>query len=341
MLSTNESVGSSGGVLPGWRRRVVAWLAMAGCLVSLPVAAESTPPAGAKATTTATPSPAPPAGTTAPAAAAPPVAEAPSSDETAPPTADEATAQEVSATAPGIDGATYRVRLRDLEQKVAELKEQVRRSHSRLALLSDTILSGTDGGARAEIEFVNDLGGAWRIVEAVFILDGAVQYKRTDQTGSLSDQKTIPIFAGNVPAGPHTLQVMLKLRGHGFGVFSYLQGIEATVRNDHSFTLTDGKVIRLTATAWEQGGPTTPVEQQPSVRFQQSIRGIEEARKEAAASKPAVTRPAAAASSTGGAPASGSTGAPPAAAPAAEPPAAVAPAGAASGSTSAGSPTSK
>lgn len=182
-----------------------------------------------------------------------------------------------------MDGATYRVRLRDLEQKVAELKEQVRRSHSRLALLSDTILSGTDGGARAEIEFVNDLGGAWRIIEAVFILDGAVQYKRTDQTGALSEQKTIPIFAGNVPAGPHTLQVMLKLRGHGFGVFSYLQGIEATVRNDHSFTLTDGKVIRLTATAWEQGGPTTPVEQQPTVRFQQSIRGIEEARKEAAA----------------------------------------------------------
>ncbi len=338
MLSTNESVGSSGGALPGWRRRVVAWLAIAGCLVSLPVAAEGTPAAGAKATTTATSSSTPPAG----AAAAPPALETPSSGETTPPTAGETTAQEVSEapSAPGIDGATYRVRLRDLEQKVAELKEQVRRSHSRLALLSDTILSGTDGGARAEIEFVNDLGGAWRIVEAVFILDGAVQYKRTDQTGSLSEQKTIPIFAGNVPAGPHTLQVMLKLRGHGFGVFSYLQGIEATVRNDHSFTLTDGKVIRLTATAWEQGGPTTPVEQQPSVRFQQSIRGIEEARKEAAASKPAATPPAAAASSTGAAPASGSTGTPPAAS-AAAPPAPVAPSGAASGGASAGSPTSK
>ena len=41
-----------------------------------------------------------------------------------------------------MDGATYSVRLRDLEARVDELKDQIRRSHTRLALLSDTILSG-------------------------------------------------------------------------------------------------------------------------------------------------------------------------------------------------------
>jgi hypothetical protein len=171
-----------------------------------------------------------------------------------------------------IDGATYRVRLRDLEQRVDELKEQIRRSHTRLSLLSDTILSGASGGARAEIEFVNDLSGAWHLVEAVFVLDGAVQYKKTDDTGVLAAQKTIPIFSGSVPTGDHTLQVMLKLRGHGFGVFSYLRGIEASVTTDHSFTLTGGKVLQLKATAWEKGGPTTPVEEQPDIRFDQTIR---------------------------------------------------------------------
>src|SRR4051794_22457459 len=40
-----------------------------------------------------------------------------------------------------MDGATYGVRLRDLEARVDELKDQIRRSHTRLALLSDTILS--------------------------------------------------------------------------------------------------------------------------------------------------------------------------------------------------------
>lgn len=176
-----------------------------------------------------------------------------------------------------IDGATYRVRLRDLEQRVDELKEQIRRSHTRLSLLSDTILSGASGGARAEIEFVNDLSGAWHLVEAVFVLDGAVQYKKTDDTGALAKQKRIPIFSGSVPTGDHTLQVMLKLRGHGFGVFSYLRGIEASVTTDHSFTLTGGKVLELKATAWEKGGPTTPVEEQPDIRFDQTIRSATDA----------------------------------------------------------------
>lgn len=193
--------------------------------------------------------------------------EAPASDT------GEADASETDAAgSESLDGATYRVRLRDLEQRVDELKEQIRRSHTRLSLLSDTILSGASGGARAEIEFINDLSGAWHLIEAVFVLDGAVQYKKTDDSGVLAKQRTIPIFSGSVPTGDHTLQVMLKLRGHGFGVFSYLRGMEAALKADHSFTLTDGKVLELRATAWEQGGPTTPVEQQPDIRFNQSIR---------------------------------------------------------------------
>jgi hypothetical protein len=44
------------------------------------------------------------------------------------------------------------------------------------------------------------------------------------------------------------------------------------VTTDHSFTLTGGKVLELKATAWEKGGPTTPVEEQPDIRFDQTIR---------------------------------------------------------------------
>lgn len=189
-------------------------------------------------------------------------------------TSSEGEAAEQDTDAASLDGATYRVRLRDLEQRVDELKEQIRRSHTRLSLLSDTILSGAVGGARAEIEFVNDLSGAWHVVEAVFVLDGAVQYKKTDDTGVLASQKRIPIFSGSIPSGDHTLQVLLKLRGHGFGVFSYLRGLEATVRHDYSFSVTDGKVLELKTVAWERGGPTTPVEQQPDIRFGEKIRNM-------------------------------------------------------------------
>ncbi len=176
-----------------------------------------------------------------------------------------------------LDGATYQIRLRDLEQRVDELKEQIRRSHTRLSLLSDTILAGGVGGARAEIVFHNELSNAFRLTEAVFVLDGAVQYRKQDETGTLAAQETIPIFSGSIPSGDHTLQVLIKLRGHGYGVFSYLRGYQFELRDAHSFTVTDGKLIEVKATAWERGGATTPVEERPAMRYTSNLRSLGEA----------------------------------------------------------------
>jgi hypothetical protein len=171
-----------------------------------------------------------------------------------------------------MDGSTYQVRLRDLEQRIDELKEQIRRSHTRLSLLSETILSGGTGGARAEITFINDMSSAFRMTQALFVLDGAVQYNKQDETGLLSGQKEIPIFSGSIPPGDHTLQVLVKLRGHGYGVFSYLQGYRFEIRSSHSFTVTEGKTIELKAIAFEKGDVTTPIEQRPAVRYHKNVR---------------------------------------------------------------------
>lgn len=176
-----------------------------------------------------------------------------------------------TASAQPVDGATYAVRLRDLEARIDELKEQIRRSHTRLSLLSDTILSGGVGGARAEIRFRNDMSGAFRLTRALFVLDGAVQYNKTDDTGALAEQKEIPIYTGSVPPGDHTLQVLLKLRGHGYGVFSYLRGYRFEVKSSHSFTVTEGKTIRLEAIAYEKGGVTTPLEERPAIRYIENV----------------------------------------------------------------------
>lgn len=177
-----------------------------------------------------------------------------------------------TAAPPTMDGATYQVRLRDLEQRIDELKEQIRRSHTRLSLLSETILSGGTGGARAEITFINDMSSAFRMTQALFVLDGAVQYNKQDETGLLSGQKEIPIFSGSIPPGDHTLQVLVKLRGHGYGVFSYLQGYRFEIRSSHSFTVTEGKTIELKAIAFEKGDVTTPIEQRPAVRYHMNVR---------------------------------------------------------------------
>jgi hypothetical protein len=175
---------------------------------------------------------------------------------------------------PKLDGATYAVRLRDLEARVDELKEQIRRSHTRLSLLSDTILSGGVGGARASIIFQNDMSGAFRLTRALFVLDGAVQYNKQDDSGALSGQKQIPIFKGSISPGDHTLQVLLRLRGHGYGVFSYLRGYQFEVKQSHSFSVTEGKQVDLDVIAWEKGGVTTPLEQRPAVRYLEHVRDV-------------------------------------------------------------------
>lgn len=170
-----------------------------------------------------------------------------------------------------MDGATYSVRLRDLEARVDELKDQIRRSHTRLALLSDTILSGGAAGSRAEVLFKNEMSSAFRLTRALFVVDGAVQYNRADDSGALADQKEIPIFSGSIPPGDHTVQVVLNFQGNGYGVFTYLRGYKFEVKSAHSFTSVEGKTLSLISTALEKGGVTTPLEQRPTIEWAEKI----------------------------------------------------------------------
>ncbi len=250
---TPASSAAKSGAVPG--------AAPATAAASAKPAASATPAAATAAT--AAPAATAPA-TTAPAAPTPAVSVAPTGS---------ATPAAAAAAAP-IDGSTYVVRLRDLEQHIDELKEQIRRSHTRLSLLSDTILSGGAGGARAEINFVNDLSSAFRLTGALFVLDGAVQYNKQDESddSALASQKEIPIFIGSIPPGDHTVQIVVQLRGNGYGVFSYLKGYKFKVPSSHSFTITEGKTLKLDVIAWEKGDVTTDLTDRPAIRFTENIR---------------------------------------------------------------------
>jgi len=239
---------------------------------SATASAKATATATAKATATATAK-----ATAAPATTGPALTGSgpTASTATAPATAGSAGAPAAPSTATqpttAMDGQTYQVRLRDLEQKIDELKEQIRRSHTRLSLLSDTILSGGGSGSRAVVRFKNDLSDAFRVTRALFVLDGAVQYNKTDQSGALSDQDEIPIFNGSIPPGDHTLQVLINLQGNGYGVFSYLRGYKFEVRSSHSFSAVEGKTINVDAIAYEKGSVTTPLEERPGIRYLEKV----------------------------------------------------------------------
>src|SRR5580698_8658133 len=179
---------------------------------------------------------------------------------------------DMNAKAPdAMTGGTYAVRLRDLEQRVDDLKDQIRRSHTRLALLSDTIIGGGTAGSRAEVEFKNEMSSAFLLTRALFVIDGQIQYNRQDDSGALADQKDIPIYTGSVPPGDHTIQVGLTFQGNGYGVFSYLRGYKFEVKSSHSFTAIEGKNLTVRATAYEKGGVTTALEQRPTIDWHEKI----------------------------------------------------------------------
>lgn len=185
------------------------------------------------------------------------------------------------AAAGDVDAATYVVRLRDLESRVDELKEQIRRSHTRLSLLSESVLSAGVGGAEAEIVFRNGMSNAFRVVGVLVVLDGAVQYNETGEEAPHRRQKLTPIFKGQIPPGDHTIQIVVKLQGHGYGVFSYMRSYKPTPKATHSFTVRQGQGIRIEIVAWEQGSATTPIDERPSIRFvERSLDEAEEALEE-------------------------------------------------------------
>ncbi|WP_394838838.1 hypothetical protein LVJ94_18265 [Pendulispora rubella] len=205
-----------------------------------------------------------------------------------------------------MDGQTYAVRLRDLEARVDELKDQIGRSHRRLALLSDTIMTQGAGGSRSEITFHNEMSSAFKLTRALVTLDGAVQYNRQDETGALADQKDVPIFSGSVPAGDHTISVVLNFQGNGYGVFTYLRGYKFEVKSSHSFTAVEGKTMTVDATALEKGGVTTPLEQRPTIEWHEKVQSLGAQPVPAGAAPGGATAPAAAPAPAGSA--SGSVG---------------------------------
>ncbi len=179
-----------------------------------------------------------------------------------------------AAPAGSMDGATYAVRLRDLESRVDELKDQIRRSHRRLSLLSDTIISGGGAGARAEIVLANEMSSAFRLVKATVIMDGAVQFNKQDESGTLAEQKEIPIYTGSIPSGDHTINIVLNFQGNGYGVFTYLKGYKFEVKSGHAFTAADGKTLAVRAVAMEKGGVTTPLEQRPAIEWKETAQAL-------------------------------------------------------------------
>jgi hypothetical protein len=162
----------------------------------------------------------------------------------------------------------YDMRVKELEEKVNDLKEKIFRSKSRLVLLKETVLRGKIAGSKAELVHKNEMGNSFKLEQAIYSLDGNQIYNKRDQDGDLADKEEFELFNGAIVPGKHNVSVLLIYRGNGYGVFSYLQGYKFTIKSSYTFNAEEGRTTRLKIIGYEKGDFTTALEDRPDVRYE-------------------------------------------------------------------------
>jgi len=164
------------------------------------------------------------------------------------------------------DGA-FDTKVRTLEEQVTDLKEKIFRSKARLLLLQETVLGGDlSAGARAVLLHKSEMGSTFVLESVAYVLDGAPIFTKSDLSGDFAKGE-FEIFNGRIVPGQHQIAVKLGYRGHGFGVFSYLEGYRFNIQSSYTFKAEPTKVTQIKIVGYEKGGITTDLKDRPSVRY--------------------------------------------------------------------------
>ncbi|MGC3996578.1 MAG: dihydrolipoamide acetyltransferase [Anaeromyxobacter sp.] len=158
--------------------------------------------------------------------------------------------------------------VRALEQQVADLKEKIYRTKARLMGLQEMVIGGDiTTGAKAVLVHRNEMGSSFYLESVAYALDGAPIFTKSDQDGDLEKKEELEIFNGRVSPGNHQISVQLVYRGHGFGLFSYLEGYRFKVQSSYTFAAEPGKRTAIKVVGYEKGGLTAELKDRPAVRY--------------------------------------------------------------------------
>ncbi|MHB8873954.1 MAG: dihydrolipoamide acetyltransferase [Myxococcaceae bacterium] len=187
------------------------------------------------------------------------------------PAAAPATPADKAASALTADEA-FKTRVKTLEEQVVDLKEKIFRTKARLLLLQETVLGGDlSAGARAVLFHRNEMGSSFVLESVAYALDGAPIFTKVDVAGDLDKREEFEIFNGRIIPGQHQIAVRLVYRGHGYGLFSYLEGYKFKVQSSYTFNAEATKVTTVKIVGFEKGGLTTDLKDRPAVRYDQAV----------------------------------------------------------------------
>ncbi len=173
------------------------------------------------------------------------------------------------------------LKVRTLEERVSDLKEKIFRTKARLMNLQEMVIGGDiTTGSKAVLLHRNEMGSSFYLESVAYALDGAPIYTKVDVEGDLEKREEFEIFNGRVVPGNHQISVQLVYRGHGFGLFSYLEGYKFKVQSSYTFNAEPGKVSTIKVVGFEKGGLTAELKDRPAIRYDVDVQREEAARKD-------------------------------------------------------------
>jgi len=172
------------------------------------------------------------------------------------------------------------LKVRTLEERVSDLKEKIFRTKARLMNLQEMVIGGDiTTGSKAVLVHRNEMGSSFYLESVAYALDGAPIYTKVDVEGDLEKRDEFEIFNGRIVPGNHQVSVQLVYRGHGYGLFSYLQGYKFKVQSAYTFNAEPGKVNTIKVVGFEKGGLTAELKDRPAVRYDVDVQREEAGRR--------------------------------------------------------------
>lgn len=157
------------------------------------------------------------------------------------------------------------------QERIAALTRRIEVAEGGADALKSSALSGMVVRTRATIVHKNELASGLVMDQVTYILDGNVILQSDNKSGQLSEDVPLQLFNGPIRAGPHEIQVQMRVRGEAFGPFTYLEGYKFNIKSKYVFQVIDGRTNLLSIVAAQKDDITLEPQDRLTVRYDVDI----------------------------------------------------------------------
>lgn len=124
-----------------------------------------------------------------------------------------------------------------------------------------------DASQNLAIVLHDQVGDAYQLVSATYLLDGRRIYHRSSTRGWTDLPERSRVYRGYSMPGPHTLTLLLEYMPNDYGVFTYARGYRFKVTSQQDFTAPADRPSAVHVVIRDLGGPTARLADRPDVLY--------------------------------------------------------------------------